>query len=115
MDVGLDRSHRALDDERDADGRGQVVDGVRLVDQLGDHAGVGRRVDGVVEVGPPLRWRMLSMLPVDRSSSTWIAFPACKSESLRWEPTNPAPPVIKYFNSYHTSILHRVTAMCLQA
>jgi len=49
LDVGLDRAHRAFDDELDADRRRQVVDDIRLVDELGHERPVGTGLDDVVE------------------------------------------------------------------
>ena len=49
MHVRLDRADGALDDELDADGRGEVEDDVALVDQLGHDGLVVYAVDGVVE------------------------------------------------------------------
>ncbi len=54
MHVGLDRAHRALDDQRDADRGGEVEDDVGLVDQLGDHGIVLGGVDRVLEAGMAL-------------------------------------------------------------
>ena len=53
MHVRLDRPHRALDDQLDADRRRQVEDDVALVDQLGDRGGVVHALDRVVEPGMP--------------------------------------------------------------
>src|SRR5215467_529953 len=38
--------------------------------------------------------RILSIEPVDRSSRMMTSCPASKHRSARWEPMNPAPPVI---------------------
>src|SRR5687768_15992841 len=38
---------------------------------------------------------MLSIEPVDRLSSTNTSSPRFSSASARWEPTNPAPPVMR--------------------
>ena len=59
VDVGLDRPHRALDDQLDADGGGEVVDDVGRVDELGDDPLVGSRVDRVFE--PARRAQMLDV------------------------------------------------------
>src|SRR4051794_22611584 len=42
-----------------------------------------------------LRCRMLLIEPVERSSRAWTAWPRESSSSARWEPTKPAPPVIR--------------------
>src|SRR3954454_25263854 len=42
-----------------------------------------------------LRWRMLSIAPVERSSSTLTLWPRASSSSERCEPMKPAPPVIR--------------------
>ena len=47
--------------------------------------------------GFPVRCEMLSMLPVDRSSSTSTLSPRSNSRSERWEPMKPAPPEMKTF------------------
>ena len=57
VDVGLDRVHRLLDDQLDADRRGQVEDDVAAVDHLGEQRLVGHRVDGVGEAGRALQMR----------------------------------------------------------
>src|SRR6266480_3616381 len=44
--------------------------------------------------GRPLRWAMLSMDPVDRLSRMSTSCPCSSSMSERWDPMNPAPPVI---------------------
>jgi hypothetical protein len=36
VDVGLDRAHRAVDDQIDADRSGEVIDDIGLIDELGD-------------------------------------------------------------------------------
>ena len=58
------------------------------------------RLDRVRELGSSLRWRMLSIAPVERSSRTWTRWPLASSSSARWLPMNPAPPVIKYRNDF---------------
>ena len=68
--VGLDRVHRLLDDQLDADGGGEMKDDVAAVDQLGQQRFVRHRVDDVLEAGRPLRCAMLSIEPVDRLSRT---------------------------------------------
>jgi hypothetical protein len=49
VDVRLDRAHRALDDEGDADGGGEVVDDVGLVDELSDDRRARARLNRVAE------------------------------------------------------------------
>src|SRR5436190_18726461 len=44
--------------------------------------------------GRPLRWAMLSMEPVDRLSRMSTSCPCSINISERWDPMNPAPPVI---------------------
>jgi hypothetical protein len=55
VDVGLDRAHGALDNEVDADRRGEVVDDVGLVDELRDDRRAGARLDRVAEAGVGLQ------------------------------------------------------------
>jgi hypothetical protein len=40
---------------------------------------------------------MFAISPVDKSSSTSTESPRATSFSARWEPMNPAPPVMKTF------------------
>ena len=71
VDVGLDRVHRLLDDQLDADRGREVEDDVGAVDQLRDQRLVVDRVDRVLEARRRLlKCAMLSMEPVDRSSMT---------------------------------------------
>jgi hypothetical protein len=51
--VGLDGVHRLLHDQLDADGRREMEDHGRAVDQLGDQRLVEDAVDGVVKAGAP--------------------------------------------------------------
>ena len=55
--VGLDRVHRLLDDQLDADGGGEMKHDVAAIDQLGEQRLVVDRVDEVLESGAPFQVR----------------------------------------------------------
>ena len=61
--VGFDRVDRLLDDQLDADRRGEVKDDVAAIDELGEQRLVVDRVDEVLEPGASLQVRDV----VDRS------------------------------------------------
>src|SRR6266480_258626 len=55
----------------------------------------------------PFRCSMFSMAPVDRSSMIVTFSPLSAIDSARWDPMNPAPPVIRYFIAHvppHASV-----------
>ena len=89
------RVHGLLDDQPDADRRGEVVDDVALVDELAHDRRREHRVDDEVEVrarrAGARRWRAT---PVERSSSAKTSQPSASRSSERWEPMKPAPPVM---------------------
>ena len=55
VDVVLDRVHRLLDDQLDADRGGEVEDDVTAIDELRQQRLVVDRIDEVLETGPPLQ------------------------------------------------------------
>ena len=94
VDVGLDRPDRALDDQPDADRRGQVEDHIALVDQLGDRRAVVDALDRVME--PRMRLEMADVVDAARREVVEDEdLVAARQVSLgRCDPMKPAPPVI---------------------
>ena len=84
VDVGFDSADGAFDDELDTDGSSEVDDDVGVVNELREQLKVFDVVEVVFQVWPEaLRWRMLSMLPVERLSSNTTFSPRSSNRSVR--------------------------------
>jgi hypothetical protein len=88
-------AHGLLDDEADADRRGQVRDDVALVDQLTDDRGREDGVDDEVEVPALPQVGDVVQRAGRRSSRAYTSQPVARSASQRCEPMKPAPPVTR--------------------